>query len=195
MGLFQRPVLIVGGGPTGLALASELGWRGISCLVVEQGDGSVEFPTTNLVNTRTCEHLRRWGLADEVRYRSGFPSDYPRNYIFVTRMNGYEIARFDHPANGDSDSRSPHSPEGRIWVSKPFFDPILQRHVKNLPGVEVRHHTALESFRQDDQKVVADVVDAQTGRHATIEADYLVGCDGGKSVVRHQLGIQLQGAF
>src|SRR5438093_6899361 len=174
MGLFQRPVLIAGGGPTGLALASELGYRGVSCLVVEQSDGSVDFPTTNLVNTRTCEHLRRWGLADEVRYQSGFPADYPRNYIFVTRMNGYEVARFDHPANGDPESRSPHSPEGRIWVSKPFFDPILQRHVNNLPGVEVRYHTALESFHQDDRKIAAEVVDAQSGERTTIEADYLV---------------------
>lgn len=191
----RYPVLIAGGGPTGLALASELGWRGISCLVVEQGDGSVDFPTTNLVNTRTCEHLRRWGLADRVRYDAGFPPDYPRNYVFVTRMNGYEVARFDHPANGDPNSRSPHSPEGRIWVSKPFFDPVLQKHVRSLPTVEVRYNTALESFRQDGKKVVADVVDTQSGQHAIIEADYLVGCDGGKSGVRHQLGIQLQGAF
>ena len=189
------PVLIAGGGPTGLSLAAELGWRGVSCLVVEQGDGSVEFPTTNLVNTRTCEHLRRWGLADEVRYRSGFPADYPRNYVFVTRMNGYEIARFDHPANGAPDARSPHSPEGRIWVSKPFFDPIMQRHVKGLPGVEIRYHSMLESFHQDDHKVVADVVDSQSGNRSTIEAQYLVGCDGGKSAVRHRLGIQLEGAF
>jgi hypothetical protein len=40
-------------------------------------------------------------------------TDYPRNYLFVTRMNGYEIARFNHPANGDPNSRSPYSPEGR----------------------------------------------------------------------------------
>ena len=191
----RYPVLIAGGGPTGLALASELGWRGISCLVVEQGDGSVDFPTTNLVNTRTCEHLRRWGLADRVRYDAGFPPDYPRNYVFVTRMNGYEVARFDHPANGDPNSRSPHSPEGRIWVSKPFFDPVLQKHVRSLPTVEVRYRISLESFRQDGKKVVADIVDTQSGQRAVIEADYLVGCAGGKSAVRHQLAIQLQGSF
>ncbi len=189
------PVLIAGGGPTGLSLAIELGWRGISCLVVEQSDGGVDFPTTNLVNTRTCEHLRRWGLADRVRYDAGFPTDYPRNYVFVTRMNGYELARFDHPANGDSSSRSPYSPEGRIWVSKPFFDPVLHKHVKTLPTVEIRYQTALESFRQEGQTVVADVVDTQSGRRAVIEADYLVGCDGGKSAVRRQLEIPLQGAF
>jgi 2-polyprenyl-6-methoxyphenol hydroxylase-like FAD-dependent oxidoreductase len=189
------PVLIAGAGPAGLALASELGWRGVRCLVVEQSDGSVEFPTTNLANTRTCEHLRRWGLADRMRYESGYPTDYPRNYVFVTRMNGYEIARFDHPANGDSNSRSPHSPEGRLWISKPYFDPILHKHVSALPTVEVRYGTSLESFEQSSQKVTADLIDTHSGQHITIEADYLVGCDGGKSTVRRQLGIQLQGIF
>jgi 2-polyprenyl-6-methoxyphenol hydroxylase-like FAD-dependent oxidoreductase len=191
----RTPVLIAGGGPVGLALASELGWRGISCIVVEQGDGKVEFPTTNLVNTRTCEHLRRWGIADQVRYRSGFPPDYPRNYIFVTRMNGYELARFDHPPNGAPNSRSLYSPEGRLWVSKPFFDPILHLHAKNLPAVEVRYGTSLESFRQDRDRVIAEVVDSQTGQRDMIAADYLVGCDGGKSTVRRQLGIRMEGNF
>jgi 2-polyprenyl-6-methoxyphenol hydroxylase-like FAD-dependent oxidoreductase len=189
------PVVIAGGGPTGLAVAAELGWRGVSCLVVEQGDGSVDFPTTNLVNTRTCEHLRRWGIADEVRYRSGFPSNYPRNYVFVTRMNGHEIARFDHPAAADPAARSPYSPEGRIWVSKPFFDPILKRHVENLPDVEVCYRTAFESFRQDDQGVAVTVVDAESGVRSEVEADYFVGCDGGRSNVRRQLDINLKGEF
>ena len=94
------PVLIAGAGPVGLSLAIELAYRGIHCLVVEQTDGSVEFPTTNLANTRTVEHLRRWGIADKMRFESGYPTDYPRNYVFITRMDGYEIARFDHPANG-----------------------------------------------------------------------------------------------
>ncbi|HTM08872.1 MAG TPA: FAD-dependent monooxygenase [Verrucomicrobiae bacterium] len=189
------PVVIAGGGPTGLAVAAELGWRGVSCLVVEQGDGSVDFPTTNLVNTRTCEHLRRWGIADEVRYRSGFPSNYPRNYVFVTRMNGHEIARFDHPAAADPAARSPYSPEGRIWVSKPFFDPILKRHVENLPGVEVRYRTAFESFREDDQGIAVTVVDAESGVRSEVEADYFVGCDGGRSNVRRQLDMNLKGEF
>ena len=86
-------VLIAGAGPVGLSLAIELAYRGVRCLVVEQSDGSVDFPTTNLANTRTVEHLRRWGIADRMRYESGYPTDYPRNYLFVTRMDGYEIAR------------------------------------------------------------------------------------------------------
>ena len=165
------PVLIAGAGPVGLALAIELAWRGIRCLVVEQGDGSVDFPTTNLANTRTCEHLRRWGIAGRMRFESGYPTDYPRNYLFVTRMNGYEIARFDHPANGDPNSRSPYSPEGRLWISKPYFDPVLHQHVATLPAVELRYNTTLESFQQNGQMVTAKIVDVKSGRSETIETD------------------------
>ena len=188
-------ILIAGGGPVGMALAIELGWRGIRCLLVEQTDGAVEFPTTNLANTRTCEHLRRWGIADRMRFDSGYPPDYPRNYVFVTRMDGYEIARFDHPANGAPESRSPHSPEGRLWISKPYFDPVLHAHANSLPQVEIRYQTSFESFEQDADAVLAEVLDKKTGRKETIRADYLVGCDGGRSNIRRALQIKYQGIF
>ena len=189
------PVLIAGAGPVGLALAIELAYRNIRCLVVEQTDGSVDFPTTNLANTRTVEHLRRWGFADSMRYESGYPTDYPRNYLFVTRMDGFEIARFDHPANGAPNSRSPFSPEGRLWISKPYFDPVLHKHVGTLPQVEVRYETSFESFQQSAQGVTAEVLDKKSGQKESIEADYLVGCDGGRSNIRRALGIQYQGVF
>ena len=189
------PVLIAGAGPVGLALAIELAYRNIRCLVVEQTDGSVDFPTTNLANTRTVEHLRRWGFADRMRFESGYPTDYPRNYLFVTRMDGYEIARFDHPANGAPDARSPHSPEGRLWISKPYFDPVLHKHVATLPQVEVRYETSFESFRQDGAQVIAEVLNKKNGQKEIIEADYLVGCDGGRSNIRRALEIKYEGIF
>ena len=189
------PILIAGAGPVGLSLAIELAYRGIRCLIVERSDGSVDFPTTNLANTRTCEHLRRWGIADKMRYRSGYPTDYPRNYLFVTRITGWEIARFNHPANGDRDSRSPYSPEGRLWISKPYFDPVLHEYVRSLPAVELRYNMGFESFQQDNQKVSCNIIDAKTGREECVEAGYLVGCDGGRSDIRRALGIQYEGVF
>ena len=189
------PVLIAGAGPVGLALAIELAYRNICCLVVEQTDGSVDFPTTNLANTRTVEHLRRWGIADRMRFESGYPTDYPRNYLFVTRMDGYEIARFDHPANGAPDARSPHSPEGRLWISKPYFDPVLHKHVATLSRVEMRYETSFESFRQDGDKVIAEILNKKSGQKEIIEADYLVGCDGGRSNIRRALEIKYEGVF
>lgn len=193
--LNHYPVLIAGAGPVGLALAIELAYRNIRSLVVEQTDGSVEFPTTNLSNTRTNEHLRRWGFADRMRYQSGYPTDYPRNYLFVSRMDGFLIARFDHAANGAPEARSPFSPEGRLWISKPYFDPILHQHVATLPQVAVRYLTRFESFEQSAQQVTAKIIDVKSGEEHTIAADYLVGCDGGRSNIRRALGIQYQGVF
>ena len=173
----------------------ELAYRNIRCLVVEQTDGSVDFPTTNLANTRTVEHLRRWGIADRMRYESGYPTDYPRNYLFVSRMDGFEIARFNHPANGAADARSPYSPEGRLWISKPYFDPVLHKHVATLPQVEVRYLTRFESFTQNDGGVTAKIADVKSGEEQTVEADYLVGCDGGRSNIRRALDIKYEGVF
>ena len=57
----RTPVLIVGGGPVGLALAGNLAWRGISSVVVEKSDGVVVQPKMCLVGVRTMEFCRRWG--------------------------------------------------------------------------------------------------------------------------------------
>ena len=86
------PVLIVGGGPVGLGLAIDLGWRGISCLLVEQGDGSIAHPRANAENARTMEFFRRWGIAAAVR-EAGTPEDYPHTVLYLTTLTGFEIAR------------------------------------------------------------------------------------------------------
>ena len=91
------PVLIVGGGPVGLALAGELGWRGVPCLLVEQGDGSIVTPKMNEVNVRTMEFCRRWGIADKV-HNCPFPRDHARDAVFVTSFTGYELGRIPRPA-------------------------------------------------------------------------------------------------
>jgi 2-polyprenyl-6-methoxyphenol hydroxylase-like FAD-dependent oxidoreductase len=59
----KRPVLIVGGGPLGFPLAVELGWRGIACTLIEQGDGAIVSPKMNEVNIRTMEFLPPVGQA------------------------------------------------------------------------------------------------------------------------------------
>ena len=90
------PVLIVGGGPVGLALAGELGWRGIECMLVEQGDGTITIPKMNEVSIRTMEFCRRWGIAAHVQ-NCPFPPDYPLDAVFVTSLTGFELGRMRVP--------------------------------------------------------------------------------------------------
>ncbi len=86
----ETAVVIVGAGPVGLALAVDLGWRGIPCVVVEETDGTVRFPRANAVNVRTMEFCRRWGVADEVR-AAAIPPDYPHTAVYVTSLAGSTI--------------------------------------------------------------------------------------------------------
>ncbi len=185
------PVLIVGGGPVGLALAAELGWRGVACELVEQGDGKISTPKMNEVNTRTMEFCRRWGIAEAVR-NCPFPGDYPLDIVFVTSLSGHELARMRRPPRGARPSGK-DSPEQHQVCSQIWFDPILQTFARAQPGVTLRYRTRLEVFEQSNRGVTAELHDLETGQHETVHANYLVGCDGANSAVRDALGISLQG--
>jgi len=185
------PVLIVGGGPVGLALAGELGWRGVRCELVEQSDGAITTPKMNEVNIRTMEFCRRWGIADEVDH-CPFPRDYPLDVVFVTSLAGHELARIRRPPRGVR-SAGQESPMCQQICSQLWFDPILRRFAQSQPAVRLRHRTRLEAFEESEAGVTAELHDFETGQRETINAKYLVGCDGATSAIRSKLGIELRG--
>ena len=184
-------VLIVGGGPVGLGLAIDLGWRGIGCLLVEQGDGTIAHPRANAENARTMEFFRRWGIADRVR-EAGTPEDYPHTVLYLTALTGFEIARIERPGHG---GRAPGtiSPERPQRCNQLWLDPILRDRAASFPSVTLRLRCRFESFEQDDDGVVATVHDLATGARQRISADYLVACCGGHSAIPRTLGIEMQG--
>src|SRR5277367_5478350 len=85
MATVKTPVLIVGAGPVGLALAGELGWRGIASLLVEKGDGSIYQPKMDLVSVRTMEFCRRWGIVPWVE-ATPYPRHYRQDNVYVASV-------------------------------------------------------------------------------------------------------------
>jgi 2-polyprenyl-6-methoxyphenol hydroxylase-like FAD-dependent oxidoreductase len=185
------PVLIVGGGPVGLALAGELGSRGVGCLLVEQTDGTIVTPKMNEVNVRTMEFCRRWGIADKV-HNCPFPQDHARDAVFITSFTGYELGRIPRPAVAGA-KPEPWSPMRLQTCSQMWFDPILRDFALTWPCVELRYRTRLERFEDMGSAVRCGIIDLKTGEHETIEADYLVACDGATSAIRNELNIGLTG--
>ena len=186
------PVLIVGGGPVGLALAIDLGLRGIECLLVEQGDGEIFHPRANTVNSRSMEFCRRWGVAEQVR-NAGAPPDFPLDILYVTGLQGFEVARIDRPTYGGA-KPLPTTPERSQRCNQIFFDPILRDRADSLPGVTLRYQCRFESFTEKEGGIVATVRDLSTGSAETIGAQYLVSCCGGQSAVPKALGVQWEGS-
>src|SRR5687768_4348041 len=95
----EAPILIVGGGPVGLALACDLGMRGASCLLVEQGEGPPDHPRATALNSRSMEFMRRWGISEAVQ-AAGAPEDFPHTALYCTTFVGHEIARIERPDHG-----------------------------------------------------------------------------------------------
>jgi 2-polyprenyl-6-methoxyphenol hydroxylase-like FAD-dependent oxidoreductase len=186
----QTAVLIVGGGPVGLALAADLGWRGVSCILVERRDGSITLPKMNMVSGRTMEFCRRWGIDQEVRKLST-AEDFPRNVLFVTSANGYELARYEYLSRADA--APAHSPEYLQRCSQFLFDPVIRRAAERFSCVELCHNAELTEFSEDDTGVIARIESADGRRPRTVRAQYLVGCDGAESFVRQRVEIPLVG--
>ena len=185
------PVLIVGAGPVGLALAGELGWRGIDCLLIEKGDGVITAPKMDMVGVRSMEICRRWGIADWVEH-SPYPRDYPQDNVFVTSLTGYELAREVIPPKND-EPLSPFSPHNRQRCPQDMFDPILRRFVETLPSACMRFGTELTGFGEESDGVRALLKRAGSGGTEEVWADYLVGTDGGGSLVRRMAEIGMSG--
>jgi len=188
----ETPILIVGGGPVGVALAADLGLRGTPCLVVEQGDGLPDHPRATALNSRSMEFMRRWGIADAVR-AAGTPDDFPHTVLYCTSFSGYEIARIERPSHG---GREPiqQSPERPQRCNQLFLDPILTKLARSLDKVELRHRCCLESVSDTGGHVVATVHDRASDQRFEIAATYLVDCSGGRSVIRSGLGIEMNGS-
>jgi 2-polyprenyl-6-methoxyphenol hydroxylase-like FAD-dependent oxidoreductase len=185
------PVLVIGGGPVGLALAGDLGWRGIACTLVEQSDGSIYQPRMDLVGIRTMEFCRRWGLVPAVE-GSPYPRDYAQDNIYLTSLTGYELGRERFPGIGQAPPPK-ESPQRRERCPQNMFDPILRAFAASQENVAMRYRTRLVSFTQNADLVTAVVENAETGAREEILARHIVGCDGARSLVRETLGIAMQG--
>ena len=188
----KTPVLIVGAGPVGLALAGDLGWRGIPCVLIERGDGSIFQPKMDMIGVRTMEFCRRWGIVPWVE-AAGYNRDYPQDCAWVTSLHGgYEFGREPFPSN-KAEPCPPVSPQKRERCPQHFFDPVLTRFARSFPQVSLRYKTELKRFEEHSGGVTATLVDLQSGSEERIDCDYLIGCDGGSSVVREGLGVQMIG--
>ncbi|QAA92419.1 2-polyprenyl-6-methoxyphenol hydroxylase [Pollutimonas thiosulfatoxidans] len=187
----DTPVLIVGGGPAGSALAIELGWRGVPCTVLEQGDGTVDHPRLGIILSRTMEFARRWGIADRI-YNCGFNNDYELNVVYCTSMAGHLLGRDENPSC-NAMQPPPQSPVKRQRCPQMWFNPILEKAAREYDTVDFKHFHKLESFEDRGDHVLATCLNTQTGETVRIRTQYMVGCDGAASGVRSQLGIDMLG--
>ena len=189
-------VLIVGAGPVGLTLALDLARRGVYCTLVEKNATSIQLPKMERCNARTMEIFRRLGIAERVR-NAGLPAASPMDVFLAESMAAPQaIVHLPYPSVADAKAQIAANNDGRPLepyqlISQYTLEPLLRTIVEEYPEIDVRFSCEMTSFVQDATGVTSTLTTANGSE--TIRSAYIVGCDGGASTVRKQLGIALAG--
>ncbi len=195
----ETQVAIVGAGPVGLCLALDLAWRGIRVTVVEQRPaGQPPSVKCNHIAARTMEAFRRLGFVERVR-AAGLPDDYPNDVTIRTRATGYELTRIHIPCRRTrySDRTGPDgawpTPEPAHRINQIYFEPILYSEAAARERIVLLNDFRVEQIDQDGAGARLIARNLRSDDTVSIAADYVVGCDGGHSLVRKAIGARLHG--
>ena len=166
----EHAVVIAGGGPTGLMLGGELALAGIDVVIVEpRADQDVDGSRAGGLHSRTIEVLDQRGIAER----------------FVVAGQVHQALAFSGNVLDISDFPTRHNYVLALWQS--LFEPILAGWVGEL-GVPILRERAVVGFTEDDTGV-----DVELSDETSLRAEYLVGCDGGRSLIRKAAGIDFAG--
>ena len=190
-------VVVVGAGPVGLTLAMDLAWRGVDVIVLEsRAPGEPPSVKSNHVSARSMEIFRRLGVAQKVR-DAGLPADYPNDVVYRTAFLGREITRIKIPCRAERytakdgpDTWWP-TPEPPHRINQIYLEPVLFAHLSAMPSARIFNGTTLVDFTQGAEGVTAFAT--ANGKEIEISCKFLIGCDGGRSLVRKKIGATLSG--
>ncbi|WP_341285174.1 FAD-dependent oxidoreductase [Priestia megaterium] len=192
------PVLIVGGGLSGLTSALFLARHNVDYLLIEKHAGTAMHPKAGGITFRTMEIFRQLGLEAAIRTASE-PLDNIRGRIAVETIKSMDLEKLETAENSQRaiDKERIESFE-KVSPSKPAscyqmeLEPILLQAAKEAKG-HIRYNTELISYQQDDLGVTATIMNRATGTKETIRSDYLIAADGAKSTIRQHTKIPTTG--
>jgi 2-polyprenyl-6-methoxyphenol hydroxylase-like FAD-dependent oxidoreductase len=194
----DAPVLIIGAGPVGMVLALDLAGRGVRSVLVERAETTLWYPKGNTHNARTMEHYRRFGLAADVR-ATGLPPDHPTDVAYFTRLNSHELQRLPMPSTREklaavaAQDTTAQEPEPLHRANQMYVERVLFARVRENDSITCLLSTECTGFTEDADGVRLHVEAADGSGERVLSGQYLVGCDGPRSMVRRELGYSYQG--
>ena len=173
-------IAIVGAGPVGLMIANYLGQCGVNVTLVEKLDSLIDYPRAIGLDDESLRTFQAVGLADNV-----LPHTTPWHAMRFMTPKGRCFADIQPKTDEFGWSR-------RNAFIQPLADRVLFEGLERFDNVKVLFGRELEGFEQSDSGVQLTLKNAE-GRSERLQAKYLIGCDGGNSLVRRSLDISFEG--
>jgi len=182
-------LLIVGAGPVGLSAGILAGRLGIPTVIVERHPGTAIHPKARGITIRTMELFRQWGVEDEVR-AVGVPRETRNGVTFAKTLSDpdYRWVRVE-----DAETTGLFSPTVGAGCPQDRLELVLLEAARSLPSLEIRFGTEVQDLLDHGDSVTATVRDVESGEVSTIESDYVIGADGGRSTTRDLIGATMDG--
>ncbi len=172
------PVVIVGGGPIGLASGNLLGQAGIETLIIERNLSLSNSPKALSLDDEGLRICQAMGLSNVINKL--LLSDVSAHYVAAGRLL-MKVAP-THKRNGYPLISTFYQPE---------FETALLHGLQRFPCVQVRFQYTVEALEQTESGVIVSIR-TPTGTYRKVGCDYLLACDGGSSTIRHLLGIPMK---
>jgi len=187
----EVPVLIVGGGPSGLLQAYLLAKLGIKSLVIERYPERLGAPKAHALSPRSLEICRQFGLdVDHIR-NLGTPRDDAYWVNFLTTLSGEALGHL--PYERMDKEVLDFTPEMIHNIPQPDFEEYLGERLSDENLVDIRKGVSFVSLAQSKNSVTTVVEERATGQLFNITSKYVIACDGAKSKVRQHIGIESDG--
>jgi len=192
------PVLIIGGGLSGLASALFLAKHNVDYLLVERHPSTAIHPKAGGITFRTMELFRELGLEQRIR-SAGKALENCRGRIAVhtiAEANKEELAKMRATQYGNDEKLlrkiEEISPSKQTACYQIILEEIMLQEARTLGG-ELSFYHELVSYKQNEQGVIATIRNRETEEESIIHCDYVIAADGAKSKIRKQLGISTEG--
>jgi 3-(3-hydroxy-phenyl)propionate hydroxylase len=178
----QGPVVVIGGGPSGMTLANLLGFAGIDVVLIERNPGTSDLPRAVSFDDESLRTFQGCGLEKEA-YDLIMPGTGTKYYGADGKVLAYQRGpahpRFGHPVKNP--------------FSQPQFERMLHRGMERFANVEARFSTELIDLQIDEERMAHLTISDAEGNRTQLTSSIVVGCDGGRSTVRELLGVNMIG--
>ncbi len=181
----RAQVLIVGAGPVGLGLAIELGQRGVRCVLVERHIRPQPIPKGQNLTQRTLEHFHFWHAERELRAARTIPREYGIGGMtaYGTLLSGFQYDWLERQLV------RPYYFADNERLPQYATEAVLRQRLAQLTCVTTLYGWNVEEVGQYQSGVQATACERNSGERRELRAEYLVGCDGSRSIVRDGSGI------